>query len=442
MNNTIRRTGSLNRRSFLKTGAAAAALVPLGTSVFSRSARAATGTITVQQSMVPEPARNLLQQYADEFQTANPGTQVQISYVPWESHRQATLSKLSAGNLPDILHSNSNQGSVEFNDLGAFQDAGPLMSASFRDSFLPNAFTEMGTFGLPFVQSPETGIFYRRDMFDAAGITPPPVKEAWSWDEMIAAAVKLTGDGRYGFVERGKAGFIMQKSMIPYPWSFGTDIIVQDGDTWKSTFDTQPTADAFRTNVDLLRVHKVRPESYLNWGLPEAQRAWADNQAAMFTSGMWWASNVESNTTQKFGNEFDVMLFPVSDPANRAVQMSFDYLHLTKDSQNPELALQFIEFVFNKDRLVPLAQADFNLIPTTAEAVADPYYSAENFPLWGGRFGEWIEFSRFLPSHPKYTPLWINTVQPIVQEMVTDLIGVDEGLADIHAGITAELAKA
>ena len=84
-------------------------------------------TITMQHSMVPPEANDLLKQYAEQYKEET-GVTVEISYVPWENQRATTLSKIASGQTPDILHGNSNQGTVEFVEMGAMSDLSDLLS--------------------------------------------------------------------------------------------------------------------------------------------------------------------------------------------------------------------------------------------------------------------------------------------------------------------------
>ncbi len=256
-------------------------------------------TITMQHSMVPPEANALLQQYAAQYKQET-GVTVEISYVPWESQRATTLSKIASGQTPDILHGNSNQGTAEWVEMGAMSDLSGLLSAKMKEELIPTAFDELGTFAIPFLQSPEIAIFYRPALFREAGVTPPAPGKAWTWDEFVAAARKLTkdtnGDGtpeQWGFAERGLAGFIAMKTYIPHLWAYGADIIIPNGKNgWKSGLGEPAARDAIAAQVALVNDLKVLQPSYITWGLPEAMRAWGENAMAMFAVGMWCRSRL------------------------------------------------------------------------------------------------------------------------------------------------------
>lgn len=404
-------------------------------------------TITMQHSMVPPEANELLKQFAAQYKEET-GVTVEISYVPWESQRATTLSKIASGHTPDILHGNSNQGTAEWVEMGAMSDLSGLISDKMKEELIPTAFDELGTYAIPFLQSPEIAIFYRPELFEKAGVTPPAPNEAWTWDEFVEAAKKLTidenGDGipeQWGFAERGLAGFIAMKTYIPHLWAFDADIIIPDGNNgWKSGLDDQAAKDAIAAQVALVNEYKVLKPSYITWGLPEAMRAWGDNDMAMFAVGMWWASSVKEEFGHEYGKDFDVMAFPVSEKGNIFSFSTYDYFTIPTTSKNKEEAYKFIEWIMlDPKRMADLAVVDYYLPPTTKSALEDPRFSDESLPIWSERFALWADASRFMPSSSKYAGLWVSTMVPIWEEIVTGRRSVDEGVALMNSEIKSQL---
>ncbi len=406
-------------------------------------------TITMQHSMVPPEANALLQQYAAQYKQET-GVTVEISYVPWESQRATTLSKIASGQTPDILHGNSNQGTAEWVEMGAMSDLSGLLSAKMKEELIPTAFDELGTFAIPFLQSPEIAIFYRPALFREAGVTPPAPGKAWTWDEFVAAARKLTkdtnGDGtpeQWGFAERGLAGFIAMKTYIPHLWAYGADIIIPNGKNgWKSGLGEPAARDAIAAQVALVNDLKVLQPSYITWGLPEAMRAWGENAMAMFAVGMWWASSVKNEFGHVYGEDFDVMAFPVPKAGNEFNFATYDYFTIPTTSDSKEEAYKFIEWIMlNPKRMADLAVVDFNLPPTIKSALADPRFSDEGYPLWSERFALWADWSRFMPSSSQYAGLWTSTIIPIWEEIVTGRRSVADGVSLMDREVKAKLGK-
>ena len=406
-------------------------------------------TITMQHSMVPPEANDLLKQFAAQYKEET-GVTVEISYVPWENQRATTLAKIASGNTPDILHGNSNQGTAEWVEMGAMTDLADYISDEMRAELIPTAFDELGTFAIPFLQSPEVAIFYRPELFEKAGVTPPASDKAWTWDEFVDAAKKLTidedGDGvpeQWGFAERGLAGFIAMKSYIPHLWAFGADIIEPDGNGgWQSGLGNKAAKDAIAAQVALVNSDKVLKPSYITWGLPEAMRAWGNNEMAMFACGMWWASSVETEFGHKYGVDYDVMAFPVSEKGNEFSFSTYDYFTIPTTSKNKEEAYKFIEWIMlDPKRMADLAVVDFYLPPTTKSALADPRFSDESLPIWAERFSLWADSSRFMPASSKYAGLWTSTVIPIWEEIITGSRSVDDGVALMDSEIRSQLGQ-
>lgn len=404
-------------------------------------------TITMQHSMVPPEANDLLKQYAEQYKEET-GVTVEISYVPWENQRATTLSKIASGQTPDILHGNSNQGTVEFVEMGAMSDLSDLLSEEIKEELIPTAFDELGTYAIPFLQSPEIAIFYRPSMFEEAGVKPPAPGEAWTWDEFIDAAQKLTkdedGDGvpeQWGFAERGLAGFIAMKTYIPHLWAFGADIIEPDENGgWKSGLDSEAAKEAIAAQYALVNELNVLKPSYITWGLPEAMRAWDEDEMAMFAVGMWWASSVNSEFGDVFGEDYDVMPFPVAEEGKEFNFTTYDYFTIPTTSKNREEAYKFIEWIMlDPQRMADLAVVDYYLPPTTKGALADPRFSEESLPIWFERFALWQDWSKFMPASSQYSGLWTSTVIPIWEEIITGSLSVDEGVELMDSEVKAQL---
>lgn len=423
-------------------------LLVLVFSCFSLVSAAKVTKLELQFSIIGDEAAQRIRQFVAEYQKIHRNVKINISYIPWENHRAVTISKLVAGNPPDILHSATSQGSVEFMNMGALTNLKPYLKKepNFEKDFIQSTFAELNYHGLPFVQSPEAVVFYRKDAFRKAGIPTPSVTKPWSWDEFIKYAQKLTidqdNDGiidQWGFVERGQSGFIFMKSTIPLIWSFGADIVKQVDNKWVSGFDDPKARQFVQYYVDMTRKHKIRPESYLGWGFAEGLRAWKDGKAAMFGVGAWFADSITQNTDLKYGEDWDIMLYPTAPGVDKFFYETLDYFHIPKASRNKDEAWKFIRWIYEKERLMPLAIADFDLAPAMKSVLADPYYSPENKPMHANRLSIWAENAKFMPLCPDYSVLWTSTVEPILQSAVLGKISVDEAISQLNANINKKL---
>jgi multiple sugar transport system substrate-binding protein len=417
-------------------------------SCFTVASAAKVTTLQLQYSIIGDEAAQRIKQFVAEYQKLHRNIKIDISYIPWENHRAVTISKLVSGNPPDILHSATSQGAIEFMNMNALTDLKPYLQKDlkFKNDFIPATFVELNYHGLPFVQSPEAVVFYRKDLFQKAGIPLPSVDKPWTWDEFLKYAQKLTVDSdndgkidQWGFADRGQSGFIFMKSTIPIIWSFGADIVKQVNNKWVSGFDDPKAKEFVQYYVDLTRKYKVRPESYLGWGFAEGLRAWKDGKVAMFGVGAWFADSIKDNTDMKYDEQWDVMLYPTAPGVDKFFYETLDYFHIPKASKHKAEAWNFIRWLYEKERLMPLSKADFDLAPARKSILADPYYSPKNKPMFGNRLSTWSEHAKFMPSCPDYSVLWTGTVEPILQSAVLGRISVEEAISQLNTNINKKL---
>ena len=92
--------------------------------------------------------------------------------------------------------------------------------------------------GLP-IDGESTGLFYRTDLFKAAGIDGPPT----TWDEFQADAEKLTDEAKDQY---GYEVFAPEAAYYWYPWLYqaGGDLLSEDGK--EIVFDSPEAQDGGR----------------------------------------------------------------------------------------------------------------------------------------------------------------------------------------------------
>src|SRR5690606_37261421 len=125
----------------------------------------------------------------EEFEAGHPGVKVDVSVYSWNDVDRKVKGMVDAGDPPDLAQ------------IGAYADyakkdllykAGPLLSIPVQADFVPQLADAgeipAGQFGLPFASSTRV-LFYNKDLFDEAGITPPK-----TWEELADNAEALKAD--------------------------------------------------------------------------------------------------------------------------------------------------------------------------------------------------------------------------------------------------------
>ncbi len=159
-------------------------------------------------------APDIYQQIADEFMALNPGVGIVIERRANDAYKEALRLAINTPVAPDGFFSWSGIGLGGFyvNAGGAIPLTGYYKQYEWARRFTPAALS--GTFfngvqyGIPF-RVRAMGLYFRKDIFAAAGITAKPV----SYEDLIAANEKLVKAGHVPLGMGGKFGWMLMRLM-------------------------------------------------------------------------------------------------------------------------------------------------------------------------------------------------------------------------------------
>src|SRR4051812_21836135 len=161
-------------------------------------------TLSILSPLVVEaPEADVEKQYAADYEKAHPNVKVEFVGVPMNEAYAKISTLATGGDMPDIFI-NSPEFSTQAQQLGIVADMQSLLGDDFVKGFAKATLKQATLDGevqfAPYFTIP-TGLLYRTDLFEEAGLKPPT-----TWDEFRADAKKLTvdtnGDGtpdRWGF---------------------------------------------------------------------------------------------------------------------------------------------------------------------------------------------------------------------------------------------------
>jgi multiple sugar transport system substrate-binding protein len=187
-------------------------------------------------------------------------------------------------------------------------------------------------YGLPF-DGESTALFYRKDLFAAAGVASAPT----TWEEFEAAAKALTKpeQQRYGW-----AMFATESAYYWYPWLWqnGGHLLSDDGKEVLFSDDAAKRAAEFYVSLT-----KYAPKDYLNSNSYDGRQAFANGQAAMYVAGSWFAGTLTDEFPQING-KWDVAPLPKGS-AGCGTTIAGDALVIFSQSKKADAAWKFIEFL-------------------------------------------------------------------------------------------------
>lgn len=273
-----------------------------------------------------------------EFQKEHPNITVKFENIPSDSMTEKLTTQIAGGNPPDAAF-------VDASSVASFSTRGALVNlddyikrgtivhpSDYVPAFKGFVTYNGGMYGLP-IDGESTGLFYRTDMFKAAGITSPPK----TWAELQADAQKLTDPAKKQY---GYALFAPEAAYYWYPflWQAGGKILSPDGK--QVAFDSPAGVKAAQYYVGLKR---YAPPDYLNNNSWDGRVAFEHNQVAMYMAGSWFAGTI-SQEAPKITGKWNVAPLPCG-PSGCATTVASDALVAFSGSPNKDAAYKWIEFL-------------------------------------------------------------------------------------------------
>jgi multiple sugar transport system substrate-binding protein len=142
----------------------------------------------------------LVRELVPEFERRNPGVRVRVQQVPWSAAHEKLLTAYVGETLPDVVQL-GNTWIPELVALGALEpldariEAAAIPREDFFAGVLDAAVVGGTTWALPWYADTRL-VFYRSDLFAAAGVAGPP--RTWSeWKTALAKVRARGGEGRH-----------------------------------------------------------------------------------------------------------------------------------------------------------------------------------------------------------------------------------------------------
>lgn len=212
-----------------------------------------------------------------------------------------------------------------------------------REDFVPGAIDEFAwkkaQYGLPFTAALRA-LYYNQELFDRAGVPYPT--EAWTWDDSLAKATRLTnrstpsGVPVFGAMEQ----FLVLNDSPSYSITraFGGEWF--NADWTRSTVDAPATVEAIQFTADWRNRHRIVPQPGEVSG-----NAFNNGQAAMRID---FARGVDTLKQLNVPFRFDVVPLP-RGKAGAFPCATGSGQSLVKDAKSPEAGWLLVKFLGSPD---------------------------------------------------------------------------------------------
>ena len=296
----------------------------------------------------------LIQQFEQEHQ----GLKVRWVDIPWEAMESKILTAVSANTAPDVVNLNPNF-AAQLASRDAWLDLKDYISPDVQERYLPNIW-QAGTingisFGFPWYLTTRITL-YNQELLKQAEIDSPPT----TFEELAQVAAKLKEKtGKYAmfftFVP-GDSGEVLESFV-----QMGVQLIDDQG---KAAFNTPEGVAAFQYWVDLYRQGLLPPE-VLTQGHRHAIDLYQSGEIALVATGAESFSIIRKNApTIAEVSLASPQITGETGKKNVAVMN----LVIPKNTDKPEKAVEFAEFVTNTTNQLAFAKAA-NVLPSTVAGI-------------------------------------------------------------------------
>lgn len=378
-----------------------------------------------------EPGTDKAQEaYQKAFMELHPNVKIVLEGVPSEQFHQKLVTLGSGGQLPDLIEDQNAFVSANA-EAGFVLPLNDFADQSFFDEFLPGSIDMLSYNGKVYalqIGMVNTGIIYRADMLEEAGLEEPPMD--WTWDDFARYAVALTKDGQYGLGINGKASRGNFSTLLPYIYSNGGTIVEPTADgKWIATVNSPEAVAALAFIGELVHEHKVTPPGFLTNGFAENVRDVALGRTAMFET----ASHAFGIIAADYPDVVEHLRsrpFPGQEPFSRGWAAAWSVCN-TGDPVKQRAAWEYVKFMTNRENQILWNELTW-WMPTRKDAYDAPKLRAPQYEGFSKAAEHIVQYPN-LPVQARIEDLVMDVMQDVFTGK-SDYQGMMDDLAeDINA---------
>ncbi|HUS17606.1 MAG TPA: sugar ABC transporter substrate-binding protein [Chloroflexia bacterium] len=375
-------------------------------------ATATTGTAAVPANITPNPALagkltiwgweaalKALQVSDADFKAAYPN--IQLDYVtrkPADTYQQIQLAAAAGAGLPDVSV-------IEDSHLSQFVNLGILADLTDRvQSYIPQfnpyrwqqATANGKYYAMPWDSGP-VAVFYRRDVFQKAGVDPASIK---TWDDYYAAAKTIKEKAGVPMWQQAKARNDARLFEMLL-WQQGLGYIDKDGNV---ILDKDPKIAATLDYMGKFWKEDLAADTE-PWTDPWYKQM-ADGTVATVPGAVWMGTFLKSFIAPDAAGKWGVFMLPAWTAGG--VQSSNDggsSLGIFEESKQKDLAWAYVQFYLGRPDEQVKIYAQTDLFPGLQSTYSEPAFS-EADPYFNGQKARsfFVDVAKQIPTAGVYSP--------------------------------------
>ncbi|WP_051323965.1 sugar ABC transporter substrate-binding protein [Candidatus Solirubrobacter pratensis] len=372
--------------------------------------------------------QDVVKQYATDFQAKNPGTTVDIEFVPWAQAHDKFVTAIAGGKVPDVAEMGTTW-TPEFAAQGGLVEQPEFKAGDYVSSLVDAATYQGKVYGKPWYAGARA-LIYRKDILEKAGIDNPPA----NWDEMMAAAKAIKSKVPNVFPVSYTG--LSEHMYLPTIWQAGGQIATQDGDTWKSALNSPEAAKALEYYASFYK-DGLDPKAAVGWEEPDAQTAFINGDVAMLIAGGWTYNSI-IDTKPALEKKIGTALEPAGPSGKDTAFAGGSHLVQFQESKNKDLGAAFVDFMLQPSELNKFTSA-VGFLPGTTEGIKASGYLED--PVRKPFAEQLLEHSAVYPPSPKWGGLeGANIFDGQIQKVMKGQATPQQAVAELAKKMDEEFA--
>jgi len=401
------------------------------------------------------------QQQIRDFNVKFPNVNVEENMVPWEEYHPKINTMVAAGAPPDLWQFGEYLVN-EWGERGVLEDLKPFYVSKGmapEDRFVKGSLFLSG--GHVWGVGMGGGVillYYNKELFRRAGVTPPPTKvnEAWTWAQFVDAAKKLTRDsnGRTpndsGFnynsvVQWGAVTPTSWQPNLSFLYSVGVGIANPQG---TQTLIADPkTIQIYQALADLSLKDRAAPDTAMASSSAFENKAalLMNGQLAMNIAGQWEYGPYEDD-------KFDVGVGVIPTFGSKSICMTWDNGLVAKKGASQE-ALELHAVLTDTNDMVRACKKGniplSGVLPVTRNTLTDSALTREWNSMLNPNFSSVVQEvvlnGTYLAENitlKNFNDIVLQNVQPTLDRIFLGEVSAQQGLTDLRPKVQSLLKGA
>lgn len=358
----------------------------------------------------------------EEWNKENPDVQVELVQGDWGSVHDQLTASFEGGTAPDVFHYDTAR-IRDFAERGNLLDVEEYLSDETRSDISEQAWGTVsfpgveGTWGIPHLQE-IWAVFANSRALEDAGIEVPTVEDPWTWYEYAEVASELTTDdgGRVygGAVPLGNPA----SRILPLAPAYGGEFFSEDNGQIEGVF-----GDAEKELILLIN-EMLNVDQTIT---PDLRTEGPSGSVSGFVRGDYQTLVAPIHLRQALSeadSDFDWEMLPplVGDSPTQGTDTQGFFA--ASQTDHPEEAVEFLEFLTNASNQVDLAKGDM-LLPTSAGALDELQGDEDETWEIAVATADWLEIQPY--QRIEGSQEWIGRVgSPSLEQYFSETISMDE----------------